>query len=63
MQNDLKRIREEKGMSISELARKSGLSRQTIYNIEGDPDRVIDSKTMEDLATALGVKVSKIFLF
>lgn len=63
MQNDLKKIREAKGMSISELARRSGLSRQTIYNIEGDPDRVIDSKTMEDLATALGVKVSKIFLF
>lgn len=63
MQNDLKKIREAKGMSISELARRSGLSRQTIYNIEGDPDRVIDSKTMEDLAAALGVKVSKIFLF
>lgn len=63
MQNDLKKIRESKGMSISELARKAGLSRQTIYNIEGDQDRVIDSKTMEDLAAALDEEVSKIFLF
>lgn len=63
MTNKLKEIREKKGISISELARKSGLTRQTIYNIEGDPNRVVDSKTMEDVANALGVKVSKIFLF
>lgn len=62
MTNILKEIREKKGVSVSELARKSGLSRQTIYNIEGDPNRVLDSKTMEDIAAALGVKVSKIFL-
>lgn len=62
MTNILKEIREKKGVSISELARKSGLSRQTIYNIEGDPERVLDSKTMESIANALGVKVSKIFL-
>ena len=63
MTNILKEIREKKGVSVSELARKSGLTRQTIYNIEGDPNRVVDSKTMEDVANALGVKVSKIFLF
>lgn len=63
MTNKLKEIREKKGISISELARKSGLTRQTIYNIEGDPNRVVDSKTMEDVANALGVKVSKVFLF
>lgn len=63
MTNILKEIREKKGVSISELARKSGLARQTIYNIEGDPNRVVDSKTMEDVANALGVKVSRIFLF
>ena len=62
MTNLLKEIREKKGMSVSELARKSGLSRQTIYNIEATSDRVVDSKTMEALAEALDVKVSKIFL-
>lgn len=63
MQNILKEIREKKGMSISELARKSGLTRQTIYNIEADSERVVDSKTMEAISEALGVKVAKIFLF
>ena len=63
MQNVLKEVREKKGMNITELARKSGLARQTIYNIEADPGRVVDSATMEALAYALGVKVSKIFLF
>lgn len=62
MTNNLKQIREERGMPISELARRSGLCRQTIYNIEGDPSRNVDAKTMESLAAALGVKVSKIFL-
>ena len=63
MQNVLKEIREKKGVSVTDLARKAGLTRQTIYNIEADPERVVDSKTMEALATALGVKVGKIFLF
>ena len=63
MTNILKEIRENKGVSVSELARKSGVTRQTIYNIENDPERVVDSKTMEAVAAGLGVKVSKIFLF
>ena len=63
MQNVLKQIREQRGMGVAELARKSGLARQTIYNIESDPQRVVDSKTMEALALALRVKVNKIFLF
>jgi len=63
MQNVLQEIREKKGLTVTELARKSGLTRQTIYNIESDPERVVDSKTMEAISNALGVKVSKIFLF
>ena len=62
MTNNLKQVRKEKDISISELARRSGLCRQTIYNIEGDPNRNVDGKTMESLAAALGVQVSKIFL-
>lgn len=63
MTNKLKEIREEKGIGISELARKAGVARQTIYNIEADPNRTIDSNTMEALAKGLDVKVSRIFLF
>ena len=62
MTNKLKQIREERGMPISELSRRSGLCRQTIYNIEGNPNRNLDAKTMEAIAAALGVKVSVIFL-
>ena len=62
MTNVLKQIREERGMPISVLARRAGLCRQTIYNIEGDPNRNVDAKTMEAIAAALGEKVSKIFL-
>jgi len=60
--NKLKQIREERGMPISELSRRSGLCRQTIYNIEGNPNRNLDAKTMEAIAAALGLKVSQIFL-
>lgn len=62
MQNKLKKVREDKGVSISELARKSGVSRQTIYNIETDENASVRSSTMESIARALGVKASIIFL-
>ena len=34
MNNRLREVREEVGMSVSELARRSGTTRQTITNIE-----------------------------
>lgn len=62
MQNRLKQVREDKGVSISELARKSGVSRQTIYNIEMDENASVRSSTMESLAQALEEKPRTIFL-
>lgn len=62
MQNKLREIREEKGMTVLELARKSGVTRQTIYNIESDVNASVSSKVMEAVAKALDVKVGKIFL-
>ena len=32
----IKEVREEKKMSVAELAEKAGLSRQQIYNLESD---------------------------
>ena len=62
MQNRLKAARDEKGITISELARKSGVSRRTIYNIETDENASVRSSTMESLARALDEKPSTIFL-
>ena len=62
MQNKLREVREKKGISIMELSKKAGVSRQTIYNIELNPDYVATVPVMESLAKALDMKASKIFL-
>ena len=62
MTNVLKETRIKKGLSVAQLAAKSGVTRQTIYNLERDPSRSVKSEIMEALASALGVKVGKIFL-
>lgn len=61
MRNALKEIREKKGMTVLELSRKAGVSRQTIYNIEMNPAANISSFVMESIAKALGTKASNIF--
>ena len=52
----LKAIREERGMSKSELARRAGTTYQTILNIEShryDPS----ARTLAKIARALGVSL------
>ena len=61
MTNDLKAVREWRGMTITELSRRSGVARQTIYYLEGDKKRSARIATMDALARALDVKTSKIF--
>lgn len=62
MQNRLKQVRQEKGITIAELARNAKVTRQTIYNIEGDPNANVSSRVMSRIALAIGVKASDIFL-
>ena len=57
---ELKRIRMEKGMSIHALSRASGVSRPTIYKLEGGAD-CARTKTLKALADALGVKITEFF--
>lgn len=57
----LKEIREEKGMTISALAQKSGITRQTIYRLENEMESTANSKTLVALADALGVRVTDFF--
>ena len=57
----IKEIREEKRMTQEELALKSGVSRQTISNLENNKSSSTTSKVLCSIARALGVSVSEIF--
>jgi transcriptional regulator with XRE-family HTH domain len=62
MGNRLQEIRESKGMSISELSRKSKVSRQTIYSLEADEVDKANLQTLKSLAEALEVRVTDFFI-
>jgi transcriptional regulator with XRE-family HTH domain len=62
MLNKLKEVREAKGFTVLELAQKSAVTRQTIYNIEKNANAVVSSSVMEALSKALDAKPSEIFL-
>lgn len=66
MANNIKKIREKKGISILKLSKMTGLSRVTIYNAENAEESTYgygtSSRTFEKIAKALGVKLSDIFL-
>ena len=57
----IKEIRESKGISQSELAIKSDVSRGVIWNLETNPTAETTTKTLKKIADALGTTVSAIF--
>ena len=58
--NKLKEVRTRRGMSISELARRSKVSRMTIHEIEsGDSNPT--AKTIESICKALDENPNNIF--
>ena len=61
MANKLKSIRESKKMSVSELARISNITRQTIHRLENEQVEIANTKTLKSLADALGVCVTEFF--
>lgn len=58
MSYNLKKIREAKGLTQSELAKKSGISRITINRIENGSQKDIMVGNLNKLAVALECKVS-----
>lgn len=56
----LKEVRERKGVTIVELARKSGVSRWMIHKIESKGYKNYKNVTLNKLANALGVDVKEI---
>lgn len=62
MNNRVKEIREENGLTQDALARKSGVARTIISQLENDSRRSVTSETMLKLSNALGKSVNDIFL-
>ena len=61
MANRLKEMRNKRMLTVSELARRSGVCRATIWKIETKPDNSPNEKTMTAIAKALNMPVTKIF--
>ena len=61
MTNKLKEMRYRRMMSASELSRRSGVNRQTIWKIENEPNKNVRSDTMLALAKALQMPITDIF--
>ena len=60
----LKELRQRKGYSVSELAKRSGVSRQHIRDLELDvPQKQVTIITLEKLAKGLGVPTWELLRF
>ena len=57
--NRLKETREEKGLSVYDLARKVGCSAQTIYNIEAGKNEP-SLKLALEIAKAIGTELERL---
>lgn len=60
MGNKIREIRERKGISQEDLARKANVSRATISKLENDEESEVKVGTLKAIAEALGVTVSKL---
>lgn len=63
MQNNLKQVRTELGITQEELSKKSGISRTIISGLENGTIKSITTETMMTLAKSLSKEVSQIFIF
>lgn len=60
LSNNLKKLRRERGMTLDELARALGTSRQTIHRYENGVIANVPPEKVEQLAHALGVTPSQL---
>lgn len=61
MRFKIKEARMKAGMTQSELAEKSGVSRSIISDIETGKRDVTSTRTLSKIASALGVNIGDIF--
>lgn len=62
MSYKIKEFREEAGMTQVELSEKSGVSRTIISGLENGTIETTTTKTLVNIADALGKNISDIFL-
>ena len=62
MKYRIREIREEVGLTQEELSAKSGVSRATIWALERGENKVTTTKTLLNIADALGVPLDDLFL-
>lgn len=61
MANKLREMRHKRMLTTKELARRSGVSRATIWKVETKPNYSTGEKVMVALAKALDMPVTDIF--
>lgn len=61
MGHKLRSVREAKGLSQEELAKKADVSRTTIWSLETNPNVQTTTKTLQKIADALETTVADIF--
>ena len=61
MKYKIREIRERVGITQEELSAKSGVSRATIWALECGENKVTTTKTLLNIATALGVQMDDLF--
>ena len=57
----IKKIREQLGMSQTQLSEISGISRATIWALETGINKTTTTKTLEKIANAMGVTIDCLF--
>ena len=57
----LKKILNEKGMSITDLHKKTGISRNSLTLLANGKSRGIQYDTLDKITTALNVNISELF--
>lgn len=61
MENQVKRVREQLGLTQEDLSKKSGISRSVLANIENNRANNYTAKTMIAIADALNKRVDELF--
>ena len=57
----VRELAEERGISLTRLSRLADVNYKTVRAVWHDPEQGINTKTLERIATALGVPMSELF--
>ncbi len=62
MSNNIRKIRQEKGMTIQQLSELSKISTVYIYHLENGTRKNPSYEVMKDIAKGLGRSIEEVFL-